>query len=226
MSTIARARQTTTTRRRRLRIGPGSAGLLIAPQEFDALQSWQFARGNRYERINGFLVVSPARGIGERNPSDYLSNLHDVSTETHSNGSAIDETVAEQTIATTTNRWRADREIWAGLGRMPDPKADVLSIVSMRRRDVLRDYEVKRDPNLAARVLAYWVIDRFRHMMTVYRRESGEVRTVIIPEGQTYRPDLLPGFELPLSKLFEKSDKWKRPMRTRKPTPPAGGIDG
>ncbi len=230
MSTIARARRTTTTRRGGVRIGPGSAGLLMTLKEFDALWSWQFARGNRYELINGVLVVSPAPGIGERSPNDYLSNLLYVYKETHPNGSAIDETVAEQTIATTTNRRRADRVIWTGLGRVPDPEVDVPSIViefvSKRRRDVLRDYEVKRDEYLAAGVLAYWVIDRFRRMLTVYRRESGEVRTVIIPEGQTYRPDLLPGFELPLSKLFEKSDKWKRPMRTRKPTPPAGGIDG
>ena len=60
--------------------------------------------------------------------------------------------------------------IWAGLGRVPNPQTDVPAIVvefvSRRHRDRVRD-EVKRREYLAIGVLEYWVIDRFRRIMTV-----------------------------------------------------------
>lgn len=239
MSTIARdtgttpARRTRSLSRSRVRIGPGSAGLLMTPEQFDALRPSQFVRGNRYELINGVLVVSPVPGIDERRPNDYLGTLLDNYHDTHPQGSAMDETAPEQTIA-TTNRRRADRAIWTGLGRVPDPDTDIPSIVaefvSKRRRDVLRDYEIKRDEYFDAGVQEYWVIDRFRRIMTVYRHDAAGLSYDIVPEGGTYRTELLPGFELPLAKLLAKADQWNRtkdrPKQPRKPTPPAGGIDG
>lgn len=206
----------------------------MTAEEFDALRPSQFARGNRYELIRGVLVVSPTPGIAERSSNDYLGSLLDLYCEDHPLGQVMDETVYGQTVATATNRRLADRVIWTCLGRVPDPKADIPSIVvefvSKRRRDVLRDYEVKRDEYLDAGVLAYWVIDRYRRTMTVYRRDAGGIRTEIISEGDTYRTDLLPGFELPLGKLLAEADQWNRPKsrpkRPRKPSPPAGGIDG
>ncbi len=237
MSTITKESRTAPARRTRprlpVRIGPGSSGLLMTPEQFDALRPSQFARGNRYELINGVLIVSPAPGIDERRPNDYLGTLLDVYRETHPQGSVIDETAPEQTVA-TTNRRRADRVIWTGLGRVPDVDKDIPSIVaefvSKRRRDVLRDYEAKRDEYLAAGVKQYWVIDRFRRIMTVYRQDAAGLSCVIVKEGEIYRTELLPGFELPLSKLLAKADQWKRtkdrPKKPSKPTPPAGGTDG
>ncbi len=205
----------------------------MTAEQFDALRPWQFVGGNRYEWINGVLIVSPTPGITERSPNDYLGTLLDVYRETHPQGSVIDETAPEQTVA-TTNRRRADRVIWIGLGRVPVEDQDVPSIVaefvSKRRRDVLRDYEVKRDEYLDAGIKEYWVIDRFRRIMTVYRRDAVGLRSEIIKEGETYRTELLPGFDLPLSRLLAKSDQWKRtkdrPKQPRKPNPPAGGTDG
>jgi Uma2 family endonuclease len=233
MPTIAKETRTATARRSRTRIGPGSAGRLMTAEQFDALRPWQFVGGNRYEWINGVLIVSPTPGITERSPNDYLGTLLDVYRETHPQGSVIDETAPEQTVA-TTNRRRADRVIWIGLGRVPVEDQDVPSIVaefvSKRRRDVLRDYEVKRDEYLDAGIKEYWVIDRFRRIMTVYRRDAVGLRSEIIKEGETYRTELLPGFDLPLSRLLAKSDQWKRtkdrPKQPRKPNPPAGGTDG
>jgi Uma2 family endonuclease len=205
----------------------------MTPEQFDALRPSQFVRGNRYELINGVLIVSPILGIGERSPNDYLGTLLNVYRETHPQGSVIDETAPEQTVA-TTNRRRADRVIWTGLGRVPEVDKDVPSIVaefvSKRRRDVLRDYEAKRDEYLAAGVKQYWVIDRFRRIMTVYRQDAAGLSYDIVKEGEIYQTDLLPGFKLPLSKLLAKADQWKRtkdrPKKPRKPTPPAGGTDG
>jgi Uma2 family endonuclease len=221
MATITKESGTAPARlmRSRVRIGPGSAGQLMTPEQFDALRPSQFVRGNRYELVNGVLIVSPTPGIGERRPNDYLGTLLDVYRETHPQGSVIDETAPEQTVA-TTNRRRADRVIWTGLGHVPDVDKDVPSIVaefvSKRRRDVLRDYEVKRDEYLAAGVKEYWVIDRFRRFMTVYRQDAGGLSYDIVKEGEIYQTDLLPGFELPLSKLLAKSDQWKRKKDRRK----------
>ena len=51
---------------------------------------------------------------------------------------------------------------------------------------------------LAAGVEEYWVIDRFRRIMTVYRRSVAGPTYDIVTEAQTYQTDLLPGFVLPL----------------------------
>ena len=140
----------------------------------------------------------------------------------------------EQTVP-ATNRAEADRVIWTGLGRVPDPEKDVPSIVvefvSNRRRDALRDYEAKRDEYLAAGVEEYWVVDRFRRIMTVYRRGVAGPTFEIVTEHQTYQTKLLPGFVLLLSKLLAKADQWKkrkpsRPKHSRMPNPPSGGTDG
>src|SRR5262249_50543133 len=120
------------------------------------------------------------------------------------------------------------------LGRTPDEAKDIPSIVvefvSKRRRDAVRDYEAKRDEYLAAGVREYWVIDRFRRLMTVYRRGVAGPTCDIVTESQTYRTDLLPGFVLPLSRVLAKADQWKRsPGRSKsshKPDAPAGGTDG
>jgi Uma2 family endonuclease len=145
----------------------------------------------------------------------------------------IDGTVPEQ-IVLATNRRYADRVIWTGLGRTPDVESDIPSIViefvSKRRRDALRDYETKRDEYLAAGVKEYWVVDRFRRIMTVYRREITGPTYEIVTETQTYQTELLPGFILPLARLLARADQWTRkkdrPQPPHTPTPPAGGTHG
>ena len=126
-----------TTRKGRLRIGPGSTGRLMTTAQFDALRPEQCVRGYRYELINRVL----AAGVEE-----------------------------------------------------------------------------------------YWVIDRFRRIMTVYRRSVAGPTYDIVTEAQTYQTDLLPGFVLPLVRLLATADQWKRNrVRTkprRKPDAPAGGTDG
>jgi Uma2 family endonuclease len=201
--------------------------------QFDALRPWQFARGFRYELINGVLVVSPRPGIGERSPNDVLGYLIRQYCETPPHGSVVDETAPEQIVPATSRRC-ADRVIWTGLGRTPDEEIDIPSIVvefvSKRRRDAVRDYEAKRDEYLAAGVKEYWVIDRFRRILTVYRRGIAGPTCDIVTEAGTYRTDLLPGFVLPLSRLLAKADQWKgsrgRTKSHHKPDAPAGGTDG
>lgn len=216
------------------RYGPGSAGLKMTPEEFDDVPASMFVRGYRYEVINGVLVVSPFPGPGERSLNDYLGYMLTQYLEDASNKKKPinADTLPEQTIA-TTNRRRADRAIWVGLGRKPDERTDVPAIViefvSSRRRDAMRDYEEKRDEYLNAGVKEYWIIDRFRRLMTIYKTKktgrSSATTYDIVTEGQSYETKLLPGFTLPLSRLLEKADQW-RPRKQSKPDAPAGGTDG
>jgi Uma2 family endonuclease len=110
--------------------------------------------------------------------------------------------------------------IWAGLGRIPDPKTDVPAIVvefvSNRQRDRVRDYEEKRRQCLAIGVQEYWIIDRFQRIMTVCRGRPGEPAEQIIKENEIYRTTLLTGFELPLARLLKVADDWAGPVRARK----------
>jgi Uma2 family endonuclease len=97
---------------------------------------------------------------------------------------------------------------------MPDPEKDLPSIVvefvSKRHRDRVRDYEEKRRDYLAAGVQEYWIIDRFRRIMTVYRRPPVEPAELVVKESDVYRTPLLPGFELPLARLLKVADDWNR----------------
>jgi len=204
----------------RTRIGPRAAGRLMTPEEFDATPESAWDDRYRYELIRGVLVVTPPPGAAERSPNDELGFLLRLYRETHPQGSALDETLPEQTIATATDRRRCDRAIWAGLGRKPDLENDLPTIavefVSASRRDHRRDYEEKLREYLAVGVSEYWIIDRFSRTMTVYRSHEGEPAASIVRETESYQTESLPGFLLPIARLLAKADDWPK-MRRRRP---------
>jgi Uma2 family endonuclease len=194
---------------KRLRIlGPESAGIFMTPRAFDRAE---FVEGWRYELINGVLVVSPIPSRQERDPNEELGYLLRIYRDTHPQGSALDATLPEETVRTKKNRRRADRVIWAGLGRVPtasDRPTIIAEFVSAGKRDQERDYVLKRDEYLDLGVKAYWVFNRFERTLTVFTRQAGKVKKQVFREHQTYQTDLLPGFELPLARLFSLADRW------------------
>jgi Uma2 family endonuclease len=189
---------------------PGLAGIRMTPEEFDAVQACDLRY--RYELINGVLVVTPPPLVAERCPNDVLGHLLRVYQESHPQGRSLDETVPEHTVRTLRSRRRADRVIWAGLGRVPDPDTDVPTIViefvSEDRRDAQRDYVEKRQEYMEIHVAEYWIIDRFQRIMTVVRNRPRGPQERVVRERQTYQTPLLPGFRLPLARLFGAADKW------------------
>lgn len=189
-------------------LGPWANGMLMTPEEFDTVAEWD--PDYRYELVNGVLIVSPPADIGERGPSDLLGGLLLIYKMMHPQGYHLDATVFEETVATAMGRRRMDRAIWTGLGRKPRTMEDIPSIavefVSDSSRDRKRDYIHKRREYEEIGVREYWVIDRFRRQMTVFRGPD----TQIVPETEIYRTDLLPGFELDLAKLFAEADSWTR----------------
>ncbi len=212
----------------RRRYGPRSTGILMTPEEFDAIPESAFDRRYRYELIHGVFVVSPVPGKSEIDPNQYLGHLLIMHQENHPQGAAIDDTFPEEELSTKTERRRCDRAIWTGLGHPPVPEKDfpsiVIEFVSSRARDRRRDYEEKLAEYLAAGAREYWIIDRFQRIMTVYRSTPDGHTTVVIKEADTYQTDLIPGFVLPLARLLVKSDKWQ-PKKKSRPRPPAGGAE-
>ena len=193
---------------------------MMTPEEFDAIDPDSCVRGYRFELINGVFVVSPPVDDAECDPNEYLGHLLIVYLEGHPLGGALDMTMSERYVPGTSQRRRCDRAIWTGLGRLPDTSNDVPSIViefvSRSKSDFIRDYETKRNEYLGGGVKEYWVIDRFRRIMTVYRPG---LDPLVVPETLVYTTGMLPGFELPLARLLSRADRWKK-TRTPKSKPP------
>jgi Uma2 family endonuclease len=199
---------------RKPRLGLASAGMLMTTDEFDAVTDYD--ERYAYELIKGVLVVTPIPSGAERDPNDELGAMLRNHQANHPQGAVMDLTLPEQYVPVADSRRRADRVIWVGLGRLPDTLRDVPSIVvefvSRARRDRNRDYEEKRREYMDAGVKGYWIIDRFRRTMSVFRRDpvvTGSDVAATIKEMETYRTDLLPGFELPLARLLAVADKWR-----------------
>ena len=191
-----------------LKLAPDLAGMRMSPEEFDAVEEWD--EDYNYELVEGVLVVVPPVSESERGPNEMLGYLLLSYQERDPQGSSLDLTLPENLIKTPRSRRRADRVIWTGLGRMPNARKDrptiAVEFVSAGKRNVQRDYVQKRDEYLVAGLKEYWIIDRFRRRMTVYRREQGEVVEVVIREQEIYTTPLLPGFQLPLARLLTLSD--------------------
>ncbi len=205
-------------------IGPRSAGILMTPEEFDEITEYDELYD--YELIHGVLVVSPIPSRMEAQPNEFLGYLLIDYRERHPQGSTLDLTLPERYIRTLDSRRKADRVIWAGLGRQPSEEDDVPTItvefVSPGKVNWRRDYLEKRREYLEIGVAEYWIIDRFRRIMTVYRNHPAGVTTLVVAEAESYQTDLLPGFVLPLGRLLARADDWPRKKRTRRrPAPGA-----
>lgn len=184
-----------------------SNGTLMTSEEFDAVEDYD--RDYRYELIHAVVIVNPIPGGGQNSPNDELGYLLRRYAEDHPQGSVIDETLPEQYVYVATSTRRiADRLVWTGLGHPPDLRRDIPTIAiefnSRRRRDRRRDYEEKRDEYLSLGIKEYWVIDRFRRTMTVFRGTE----EIVVKETETYTTARLPGFELPVGKLLSFADRY------------------
>ncbi len=191
----------------RLQMGPHSSGASLTVEQFDAAV---FEEGWRYELIHGVLVASPPPLRKERDPNEELGRWLRNHQEFHPQGRSLDATFPEETVITPTERRRADRVIYAGLGRDPhegEVPAIVVEFVSAGKRSLMRDYQEKRDEYLALGVREYWIIDRFARCLTVFQLQGDSCTQQVIREGQVYTTPLLPGFELRLDGLLERADR-------------------
>src|SRR6185437_496531 len=186
------AAMSTVNEQPRVILGPGLAGTLMTPDEFDAVE--EYDEDYRYELIHGVLVVNPVPSAEETGPNELLGHRQLNYREHHPQGNALDGTLPEQYVRTHDSRRRADRLIWTGLGRKTNRRRDlptiVVEFVSRDKRDRHRDYVEKRAEYLALGVREYWVVDRFRRILTVFRNNAPDV---VVAENDAYRTELLPG---------------------------------
>lgn len=195
-------------------LGADSAGILMTPEEFDAIQEGEYDENYRYELINGVLVVSPIPSEAEADPNEELGHLLRSYQEQHPRGRALNKTLPERYVRTTKKSTRRpDRVIWAGFDRKVRPKRDlptiVVEFVSAGKRNWLRDYITKRDEYLTRGVREYWIINRFDQSMTVFQNFPEGVIELSVKPKKTYQTPLLPGFKLPLGRLFTVADYWE-----------------
>src|SRR5205807_2618029 len=127
----------------------------------------------------------------------------------HPEGKSLDLTAPERYVFVGADRRKADRVIWAGLGRLPKKTENptiAIEFVSKGKQNWVRDYVVKREEYERVGLKEYWIIDRFQRIMTVYRQ--GLEGALIVKEGEIHRTPLLPGFELDFAKLLALADRW------------------
>ena len=199
----------TTEAATKLVLGPRLAGTAMTPEEFDAVE--EYDENYCYELINGVLIVVPIPLGEETGPNELLGHWL-IEYQQQPQGAVLDATLPQQYVRTPAQRRLADRVLWVGLGRMPDQRRDlptiVVEFVSQARRDRQRDYVDKRREYMEAGVAEYWIIDRFRRTLTVVRNQPGGPQEVVVRENENYQPPLLPGFELPLAHLLAAADRW------------------
>lgn len=185
-------------------VGPDSAGLRMSAEEFDEISNYD--DDFHYELIDGVLIVSPIASPAERDPNGELEFLLRWYRHEHPQGKSLDRTLSEEHVRIGGKRRRADRVIWAGLGRKPNVKKDtptiVVELVSAGRRNWRRDYVEKRDEYLGAGVQEYWIFDRFQRTLTIFRQTNTGIEEQVLQENESYRPALLPGFELKVADLL------------------------
>lgn len=190
-----------------------SAGILLTPEEFDAIE--EYDENYRYELIHGVLVVNSIPLPEESGPNELLGYYLLSYKLLHPQGHILTATLPQQYVQVPGGRRIADRLIWIGLGRSPNLARDVATIavefVSQGKRNRTRDYDEKRLEYVLAGIQEYWIIDRFRRTMTVVKPSTVEGDDLVIPENGIYRTPLLPGFELSLAKLFEAAERWSDP---------------
>ena len=182
-------------------------GVRMTPAAFDAIADYDELY--HYELVGGRVAVHPLSGDAVAAVTDLLGVHLNEYRLRHPRGGALDATLPNRLVGTGDGRRLADRVLWCGLGRRPDTVEDVPSVVvevvSPRRRDRVRDYDLKRDGYREAGVLEYWLVGPRERSLTTFTAAGGWAEATL-RAGDALTTPLLPGFELPVNALLAVAD--------------------
>jgi Uma2 family endonuclease len=180
----------------------------MTASEFDAVEDYD--NRWRYELIHGALVVLPPHEAGNRWVNDELGYLLRNYQKHEGQLGALDATIYGQYIQCGGDRRLADRVLWCGLGRHPhtdETPTVVAELMTEGKRYAQRDREEKKKDYRRAGVTEYWVFDRIACTLTVsYLKKKRSDK--VYQKNDVFTTDLLPGFELPLKRIFELANRW------------------
>ncbi len=196
------------SRPKRLTLRPRDYGRLLTAKEFDRAR----VAGDclhRFELIRGVVIVSPPPANSVADPNEEFGCWLRTHQQRHPEGRRLDVTLPGLHAYLGQDRLLIDRQLWIGLGRLPQRTehcAIAVDFVSAAKRRRTLDHLVKRRELEKVGIKEYWLIDRFQLKMTVWRQglEGG----LIVKENEIYLTPLLPGFELDLGKLLFLANRW------------------
>jgi Uma2 family endonuclease len=186
-----------------LRLGPADHGRTMSLEEFrDADEE----AGYRYELARGVLEVSEV-------PNDphgvVVSNLYDAISRYRRDHPSV---VLRYGGGNEFRFWlphmisghnpdlgvvlRGAPKDWRGR-RLPALAAEVVS-----RGSGKRDYEVKREEYLAYGLLEYWIVDPFKHIVTVLTRRGDTWDETVFRDEQVISSMVLPGIVTTVAELW------------------------
>ncbi|MGF1569104.1 MAG: Uma2 family endonuclease [Nodosilinea sp.] len=165
--------------------------------------------GNRYEIVDGELLVTKAPDWRHQRTSTRISTALDVwSLET-----GLGEVVQAPGVIFSDADNVIPDVVWVSRERLPllindsghltgapDLAVEVLSVVLENER---RDRQLKLKLYSERGVQEYWIVDWQKQQVEIYRREQGRLRLMgtRLAQDQLTSP-LLPGFSHPLMRIF------------------------
>ena len=172
-------------------------------EEFMALPE---TAGKRYELIEGELIVNPSPVTKHQRLVRKLLTTIDRYFEEHGGGEvlcSLDVVLSPATVLEPDLLIiRSERSALLGEKNMrgaPDIAIEILS-EGTRRRDIV----VKRRLYEQFGVDEYWIVDPEIDSIQIYRRRGKAFeRAAELETGDTLTSPLLPGFALPLKKVFK-----------------------
>jgi Uma2 family endonuclease len=164
--------------------------------------------GARYELSEGDLIVTPSANYFHNRTRDWFNvrllpfvesrKLGALTSET--DFKLVGETVRRPDVAFVS----AERLRGIDLGEVPIPLAPDLVIEVVSQNDRAADLLLKVSQYLAAGTKAVWLFYPSTRVACRYLPDVVEPQVWRADAGHTFEePDLLPGFSLPLTQIFE-----------------------
>jgi Uma2 family endonuclease len=172
------------------------------------LEAFPEGDGKRYEIIDGELLVTPSPTVRHQAVLRELVWAVESHLREHPLGTLFfapldvvfaDDNVVEPDLL-YLSKARAERMTKMNIQGAPDLVVEVLS-ESTRRTDEIR----KRKLFERYDVLEYWIVDPELDTVKVFRRKEARFERVdelSLESNDTLTTPLLPGFELPLARIF------------------------